>query len=454
MRLPACPHIRPRVATNNAMAFKRRDFLKLSAAGAATALLTGCANNICKPANVFLNQKSHGQKSLGRVVVIGGGYAGSSVAKYLRLWSAGAIEVVVIEPNSYFISCPLSNLVLGGSKHIEDLTFTYDALKENHGIQWVQDTVTAINPQTRKVTMMRGDLTYDRLIIAPGVDFIYGQLPMLQSAEAQMQIPHAWKAGVQTVNLQRQLQVMPDDGVFVMSVPPSPYRCPPGPYERASQVAFYFKNNKPRAKVVVLDANPGITSKKALFTKAWSDMYPGMIDYRPNSKVVDVDVAKRTVKTEFETISADVLNIIPPQRAGKPAQMVDILNNDERWCEVDFVTYESRVIPNIHVIGDSVFSAGPPKSAHIAVSQAKVCASAVVALMSHGAPDPLPVFANTCYSFVSDKMAMHVAHIYRYDPAKKIMLPAEGNGLSDRPSEEEGDYAEAWAHNIWSDTLT
>jgi NADPH-dependent 2,4-dienoyl-CoA reductase/sulfur reductase-like enzyme len=206
--------------------------------------------------------------------------------------------------------------------------------------------------------------------------------------------------------------------------------------------------------VIILDANPDITSKKGLFTKAWSDLYPGMIDYRPNSKVVDVDVAKRIVRTEFETVKADVLNIIPPQRAGKPAQMLDILNIDKHWCGVDFVTYESLVMPGVHVIGDSVFSAGPPKSAHIAVSQAKVCASAIVALMSNGAPDPAPVFANTCYSFVSDKMAMHVAHIYRYDPAKKIMLPAEGNGLSDRPSDEEGKYAEAWARNIWSDTLT
>jgi sulfide dehydrogenase [flavocytochrome c] flavoprotein subunit len=434
------------------MTFRRRDFLKFSAVAAATSLLAGCAGSALSTHTAM--QKLGGRKSLGRVVVIGGGYAGSSVAKYLRLWSKGAIEVVVIEPNPYFISCPLSNLVLGGSKHIEDLTFTYDALKANHGIQWVQDTVTAIDPKSHKVTMTRGDLSYDRLVVAPGVDFIYDQLPALQSAEAQQQIPHAWKAGPQTTNLRKQLQAMPDDGVFVMSIPAAPYRCPPGPYERASQVAFYFNHSKPRAKVIVLDANPDITSKKALFTKAWSDLYPGMIDYRPNSRIVDVDVAKRIVKTEFESVGADVLNVIPPQRAGKPAQLLDMLNMDKRWCGVDFVTYQSQVMPGVHVIGDSVFSAGPPKSAHIAVSQAKVCASAIVAIMNNAPPDPAPVFANTCYSFVSDKMAMHVAHIYRYDPAKKIMLPAEGNGLSDRPSEEEGEYAEAWARNIWSDTLT
>jgi sulfide dehydrogenase [flavocytochrome c] flavoprotein chain len=436
------------------MTIKRRDFLKLSATGLATTaiagLMAGCAGSAARLAGSASSPK----KFIGRVVVIGGGYAGSSAAKYLRMWSENAIEVVVIEPNPYFISCPLSNLVLGGSKRIEDLTFTYDALKANHGIQWVQDTVTAIDPALRKVTMTRGEVTYDRLVIAPGVDFIYDQLPMLQDAEAQVQVPHAWKAGEQTVNLRQQLQAMPADGVFVMSIPSAPYRCPPGPYERASQVAYYFKNNKPRAKVIILDANPDITSKKGLFTKAWSDLYPGMIDYRPNSKVVDVDVAKRVVRTEFETVKADVLNIIPPQRAGKPAQMLDILNVDKHWCGVDFVTYESHMIPGVHVIGDSVAGGGPPKSAHIATAQAKVCASAIVALMSGNAPDPLPVFANTCYSFVSDKMAMHVAHIYRYDAAKKIMLPAAGNGLSDRPSDAEGEYAEAWARNIWSDTLT
>ncbi|HSI43803.1 MAG TPA: FCSD flavin-binding domain-containing protein [Methylotenera sp.] len=437
------------------MKLNRRDFIKLTGYGAglsaASATLLGCAGSMVKTSPKL---------SRGKVVIIGGGYAGASAAKYLRMWSNGAIEVIVIEKNPQFVSCPLSNLVLGGSKNISDLTFGYDLLKKNHGIQWIQDEVTSIDTTHKKITMLRGEMIYDRLIIAPGVDFIYNDLPMLRSAEAQEQVPHAWKAGWQTVNLHNQLEAMPDGGVFVMNVPKAPYRCPPGPYERAAQVAFYLKNNKPKSKVIVLDANPEITSKKGLFTKVFNEMYKGIIDYRPNNLVVDVDVAKRIVKTEFDTVKADVLNIIPPQRAGKPAQMVRIgneitgLNNiDKRWCEVDFLTYESKLVSGVHIIGDAV-SAALPKSAHMATNQAKICANAIVQLMAGLAPDPSPVFANTCYSYVTDKSAMHVANVYRYDEAKKIMVSAEGGGVSANPSEQEGVYAVAWSKNIWTDTLT
>jgi len=425
------------------MQTNRRDFMKmaglLTVAGLSSHSLTALARASKPP--------------IGRVVVVGGGYAGAAAAKYLRLWSLGAIEVIVVEPNRQFVSCPLSNLVLGGSQSIDDLTFDYQLLKTHHGIQWVQDQVTAIDAGARKISMLRGELSYDRLIIAPGVDFIYDNLPMLQSAEAQKQVPHAWKAGWQTVNLRKQLEAMPDGGAFVMNVPAAPYRCPPGPYERASQVAYYFKNHKPKSKVIVLDANAEIISKKGLFTKVFNDMYAGLVDYRPNNALVSVDVASKTVVTEFETVHADVLNIIPPQRAGKPAQMAQLNNIDKRWCEVDFLTYESKLAANIHVIGDAV-SAALPKSAHMATNQAKICANAIVQLMADAEPDPAPVFANTCYSYVSDKSAMHVANVYRYDPAKKIMVSAEGGGVSAAPSELEGAYAGAWAHNIWSDILT
>ncbi|HSH54387.1 MAG TPA: NAD(P)/FAD-dependent oxidoreductase [Methylotenera sp.] len=425
------------------MQLNRRDFIKLAGYGASLGLvatgLPGCVT-ATKP-------------KMGRVVIVGGGYAGATAAKYLRMWSLGAIEVVVVEANQQFVSCPLSNLVLGGSKSIDDLTFGYDVLKANHGIQWVHDEVTAIDTTAKKVSMRRGELHYDRLIIAPGVDFIYDELPMLQSPEAQQQIPHAWKAGWQTVNLRKQLEAMPDGGVFVMSVPKAPYRCPPGPYERAAQVAYYFKNHKPKSKIVVLDANAEITSKKGLFTKVFNEMYAGLIDYRPNSTVVDVDVATKTVKTEFESVSADVLNIIPPQRAGKPAQMAGLNNIDKRWCEVDFLTYESKLAANVHVIGDAI-SAALPKSAHMATNQAKICANAVVQLMAGLPLDAAPVFANTCYSYVTNQSAMHVAHVYRYDEVKKVMVPADGGGVSLNPSEQEGSNASAWAQNIWADTLT
>ena len=426
--------------------FKRRDFIKASlqlglAAGIAPSFLVGCAS--------LSTQKS--ANTIGRVVVIGGGYAGLTAAKYIRMWSLGNIEVIVIEKSSQFVSCPLSNLVLGGSKTINDLTFGYDLVKKNHGVNWLNDEVTAIDTNNKKVTMKRGEISYDRLIVAPGVDFIYDSLPNL--ANAQQQIPHAWKAGWQTNNLRKQLESMPDGGTFVMNVPKAPYRCPPGPYERACQVASYFKNNKLKSKVIVLDANHEIISKKGLFTKVFNEMYAGIIDYRANSPIVEVDVGTKTVKTDFETVTAQVLNVIPPQRAGKPAQLAGVDNVEKRWCEVSFLTYESSTVPNVHVIGDAIDS-NLPKSAHMATNQARVCASAIVALMTKQAPDPAPVFANTCYSYVDDKQAIHVATVYRYDANKKIMVAAEGGGVSAKPSEQEGQYAKAWANNIWSDVLT
>ena len=417
----------------------RRNFIKAAGFSASYLLF---------PRHVFARAT---KPPLGHVVVIGGGYGGATVAKYIRMWSLHNIAVTVIEKSPQFVSCPLSNLVLGGSKSINDLTFGYDLIKKNNGVKWVQDEVISIDSNVRKVGMKRGEISYDRLIIAPGVDFMYDALPHLEAA--QEQIPHAWKAGWQTVKLRKQLEDMPDGGVFAMSIPKTPYRCPPGPYERACQVASYLKKNKPKSKIIVLDANPEIVSKKVLFTKAFSEMYAGMIDYRPNNAITEVDVASKTITTDFDKVKADVLNVIPPQLAGKPAQMLDLNNIDKRWCEVDFLTYESRIVPNVHVIGDSV-SAGLPKSAHMATSQAHVCASAIVALMTDGTPDPDPVFANTCYSYVNDDMAMHVANVYRYDEAKKIMVSAEGGGVSDSPSALEGQFAGAWANNIWADVLT
>ncbi len=416
----------------------RREFIKRLAAGVAIGTWPAMAQ---------------AAGASGRVIIVGGGYAGATAAKYLRLWGGDGIEIILVEKNTTFVSCPLSNLVLGGSKQIGDLTFNFSGL-DRYNIKRLHEEVTGIDANGRCILLEDGDhLDYDRLIIAPGIDFIYDAYPMLERASAQEQIPHAWRAGPQTVNLRRQLEAMPDGGVFVISIPKAPYRCPPGPYERVCQVAFYLKRAKPKSKLLVLDANPEIVSKKALFTRAWAELYPGLVEYRADSHVLEVDVAARQVKTEFESVKADVLNVIPPQRAGKLAQLAGVANVDARWCEVDFLTYESKLLPGIHVIGDAVSSA-LPKSAHMATSQAKVCASAIVARLVGEAPDPQPVFANTCYSFVSDKQAMHVANVYRYDAAKKIMLPEAGGGVSDKPSEQEGNYAQWWAKNIWSDVLS
>lgn len=425
------------------MMMNRRHFFKISSASLATGF--------------FLNSSvvsAMGKTpSMGRVVIIGGGYAGATAAKYIRMWSMGAIEVVVVEANQQFVSCPLSNLVLGGSKTIDDLTFGYEALQKNHGIKWVHDQVTAIDFAAKKLTMMRGELVYDRLVIAPGIDFIYDELPMLQSVEAQQKVPHAWKAGWQTVNLRQQLEAMADGGVFAMHIPKGPYRCPPGPYERASQVAAYFKQFKPKSKVIVLDSNPDIVSKRGLFKKVFANDYAKIVDYRPNQAINSVNLTSNIIETDFDSVKADVLNVIPPQRAGKIAQMAGLNNIDQRWCEVDFLTYESKIAPNIHVIGDAV-SAALPKSAHMASNQAKICANAIVQLMAGQAPDHSPVFSNTCYSFVSADKAMHVANVYRYNEDKKVMISAEGGGVSKAPSVEEAEYAKAWAMNIWADTLT
>ncbi len=248
--------------------------------------------------------------------MIGGGYGGATAAKYIRMWSEGRVEVFLIERNTQFVSCPLSNLVLGGSRTIESLTLGYDKLRE-YGVQVIRDEVTGINPERKRVQLRRiEDLPFDRLIVSPGVDFLWNEIPGLNNADAQKVILHAWKAGPDTVALRKQLEAMPDGGTYVMSIPKAPYRCPPGPYERASQVAAYFKQAKPKSKVLVLDGNEDIVSKKGLFLAAWNDLYKGMIDYRPNQEVKDVDVKGMALKTDFDSFKGNVLNVIPPQRAG------------------------------------------------------------------------------------------------------------------------------------------
>lgn len=424
----------------------RREFLKLSMLGglAATLPLVGCSH---------LTRTTRKQQALAKVIVVGGGYAGASCAKYLSSSSNGEIDVTVIEPNANFISCPLSNLVLSGSRRIEDLTFSYRGLQQNYPIRWLRDQVEAIDPIKRTVSTPHTKLSYDRLVLAPGIQFDYSSIAGWQGRDNVQRFPHAWKAGQQTQWLYQQLVAMPQGGVFVMTIPKAPYRCPPGPYERVCQVAYLFKQYNPTAKIIVLDANPDIVSKKALFSKVWQQYYAGMIDYRPNSIVQQLDSPKRIVHTEFERVNADVLNLIPPQQAGQLATMAGLLTDKQVWVEVDFLSYASKADSNIHVIGDAVASA-LPKSAHMATSQAKVCAAAMIDLLRDNAPDPQPVFANTCYSFVDNEIAMHVANVYRYDAEKHTMAPAEGGGVSQQPSKLEGDYAYAWANNIWVDVLT
>lgn len=413
----------------------------LATAGGATGLaLFGCAT----PA-----------KPVARVVVIGGGFGGATAAKYIRLW-APEIEVVLVEREAAFISCPLSNLVLGGSARIEDLTTGYGTLQKKYGVRLVHDEAVSVDAARREVRLARGDvLRYDRLIVSPGIHFQYDQVPGLESAEAQARVLHAWKAGPQTVALRKQLEALPDGGVYALHVPKAPYRCPPGPYERACQVAFYFKQHKPRAKVLVLDANPDIVSKKGLFLKAWADRYPGLVEYRPNSELVSVDAATNTLELQFEKVRAGVLNVVPPQQAGKIAQTAGLITANNRWCGVDWRTLESVAVPGVHVLGDATLSApGMPKSGFMANNQAKVAADAVIALLTGRTVNPEPILANTCYSFVSDTDVVHVASVHKFDAKENTLVTVPGaGGLSPEANATEGIYARAWARNIWADML-
>ncbi|MBK8738638.1 MAG: FAD-dependent oxidoreductase [Betaproteobacteria bacterium] len=428
---------------------KRRQFVRTvgacSALGALGTLgmVSGCATT--------------GAGSGPRVVVVGGGYGGATAAKYVRMWSDGGIQVTLVEPNASFISCPISNLVLGGSKTMADITTPYDNLVRRHGVKLVRDTVVAIDADKRLVRLAGGtELPYDRLILSPGVDFMWETLPGMARPGAQDKVLHSWKAGAQTVALRQQLEAMRDGGVYALSIPLAPYRCPPGPYERACQVAHYFSKAKPKSKVLILDANDDVTSKGPLFKKAWADRYKDIIEYRPKHTVTDVDAATNTLKFEFANdLKADVLNVIPAMRAGDIALKSGLATANKRWCEVDFLTFEAKAAKNIHVLGDATQSAPlMPKSGHMANQHGKTCAAAVVSLLTGKVPNDSPIYANTCYSFVSDTDVVHVASVHRYDAAQKTMVTVAGaGGVSAAASQLEGQYALAWARNIWADTL-
>jgi sulfite dehydrogenase len=421
---------------------KRREFLK-AAAGAGTLAAAGYA------------PLARAQAKLGSVVIVGGGYGGATAARYLRLWSEGTIDVTLVDRDAAFVSCPLSNLVVAGSKQIADITVSYDGLAKR-GVKVIQDEAVGIDAAKKTVSLAKGQaLQYDRLILSPGVDFIPGEVSGLD-AKVQERIPHAWRAGPQTVTLRKQLEDMKDGGVFVITIPRAPYRCPPGPYERVCQVAWYLKNRKPKSKIIVLDANEDIQSKKALFLAAWNGPYKGMIDYRPNNDVKEVDASTLTAITDLgDKQQADVLNIIPPQRAGDIAQKAGVINANNRWCQVDWLSLESTTQKGIHILGDALLPApAMPKSGHMANQHAKTAAAAIIELQSGRAPSSTPMMTNTCYSFIDDKNVVHIGSVHAYDANEKTMKTVPGSGgLSGLANELEGTYAYAWARNIWADML-
>jgi sulfite dehydrogenase len=422
----------------------RRQFLQSAAvlaAASAVPPLAGCAAG------------GSARRADARVVVVGGGFGGATAAKYLRMWSEGAVEVTLIERNPAFVSCPLSNLVVGGVRRLEDITVGYGRLASTWGVQRVTDEVTAIDPARRSVTTARhGSFGYDRLVLSPGIDFIPAAVAGLDGNEER--IPHAWKAGPQTVLLRSQLEAMADGGVFAIHIPRAPFRCPPGPYERACLVASYLRQAKPRSKVLVLDANGEIQSKKALFTTAF-ERYQGLIEYLPNSGLRSVDAKTRTAELEFDTLRADVLNVIPPMRAGNIALQAGLPLINERWIEVDWLTLEAVGVPGVHVLGDALFPApAMPKSGHMANQHAKLAAAAIINLLAGRLPNPAPVVMNTCYSFVDERSVIHIASVHQFDAASGQPMPVAGaGGESAVASEVEGRYALAWAQNIWADML-
>ena len=413
---------------------KRRDFIKL--AGAVS--LAGCASPV---------------PSKARVVVIGGGFGGATAAKYLRMWNP-SIDVVLVERESGFTSCPISNLVLAGYSNMQEISHGYDGLRR-HGVQVVHDEALAIDAAKKTVRLGRGgDIAYERLIVSPGIDFNFDEIQGYEAAMNAGRLLHAWKAGAQTVALRQQLEQMRDGGVYVLSIPLAPYRCPPGPYERASMVAAYFKQAKPRSKVLVLDANPDVTSKGPLFKAAWKDLYPGIVEYRGNARAVGVNAAASSVRLEVEDVKGDVLNVVPPHRAGDIAQKAGLITTNNRWCDVDWRTMESKKIPGIHVLGDATLSAAlMPKSGSMANNHAKIAAAAITEIFSGRTPAD-PKILNTCYSFVSQKEAIRVSSVHAWDEKDRTLKTVQGSGgVSAARTEAEGTFAWNWARTIWADSL-
>ena len=420
----------------------RRNFVKL--AGAATAVGVLGFPHIAKAAGK-------------RVVIVGGGVGGSTAAKYLRMMDP-SIEVTLIEKNANYHTCFMSNEVLSGERTLDSIKFGYDGVK-GHGVKVVTDEVTAIDPVAKKVTTKGGQtFEYDRAIVSPGVSFKFEAIEGY-SAEVAATIPHAWKAGPQTATLRKQLEAMKDGGVVVICAPPNPFRCPPGPYERASQIAMYLQESKPKSKVIILDPKDKF-SKQGLFTKAWEHFKYNIewVKGAEDGGVGRIDAKTLTAygKNGLSEVKADVLNVIPPQKAGKIAFAADLVDGD--WCPVDKVTFESKKHKDIHVIGDAAVATKMPKSGYAANSQAKVCAAAVVDMLNGRTPGT-PSYVNTCYSIAGKDYGFSVAAVYRYNAeADEIAGVKDAGGLTpaDASAEDlrrEVGYAHSWFNNITHDVF-
>ncbi|WP_295880610.1 NAD(P)/FAD-dependent oxidoreductase [uncultured Thiohalocapsa sp.] len=436
------------------VAAQRRRFLGAGASALAAAAL-GAGGWLVPSGSARAQAAAPGPKA--RVVVVGGGYGGAIAAKYLKLADPD-IRVTLIERNPRYVSCPLSNEVISGERDIESLTFDYRGLTRR-GIAVMQDEIVAIDPDAHYVRGAGGArYNYDKLILSPGVSFDYDPIDGMSEAVAETTIPHAWKAGPQTLLLRRQLEAMPDGGVVAIVAPPNPFRCPPGPYERAAQMALYFQHHKPKSKVLILDAKDAF-SKQRLFQAGWQEHYGDMIEWVPaagGGTIEAIDPKTRTLTGLVEDFQADVVNLIPHQRAARLA--VDAgLTDSSGWCPVNQQTFESAQAPDIHIIGDAAIAGAMPKSGYAANAQGKVCAAAVAAAVN-GEPPPAPSYVNTCYSILAPDHGISVAGVYRLQDGRITPVPDAG-GLSaldadPRTRAAEVEFAIGWFRNITADMFT
>ncbi len=424
----------------------RRKFLKeISTVGALSILglpaLSGCSNNT----------KTHA-----RVVIIGAGFGGATCAKYLRKLDQG-IEVTLIDANANYVTCPFSNTVLAGTQGMHDLTFRYNDLQDKYGIKFMNDKVTTIDHEKNNVILSDGsNLNYDRLVVAPGVSFTWNSPEGYDEAASEI-MPHAWKAGTQTMRLRKQLEEMEDGGVVAIAPPPKPFRCPPGPYERASMIASYLKAHKPKSKILILDSNEKF-SKQGLFMQGWEDRYPGMIEWvsvTEGGSVQRVDTKTMTLFTDLDEHKVAVANVIPAQTASR-LTIENGLADQSGWCPVNQQTFESTLVKNVHVLGDAALAGSMPKSASAANSQAKVCALAITAILKGNEPGG-PSFHNTCYSLVDADYGISVSAIYGLKENKIQKIEGSG-GVSPMDASaafraDEAKYAQGWFDSITLDTF-
>ena len=418
------------------MRITRRGLLASALAGAA-------ASPLASPAVA--------QGAAGRVVVIGGGFGGSTCARFLKALDP-RLHVTLVEANATFIACPFSNEVIVGLRELQEQEFGYDGLRKA-GVTVAIQSATGVDAAARSVTLADGTkLSYDRLVLSPGIDINWSGLPGYTQAVAE-RMPHAWKAGAQTLLLRRQLEAMPDGGTVVISAPGNPFRCPPGPYERASLIAWYLKTKKPKSKLIVLDAKD-VFSKQRLFQNAWKALYPDTLEWvslSSGGKVNAVEADSMTLVTDFNRFKADVANVIPPQKAGEIAAIAGVADRSG-WCPIDPVSFESKLQPGMHVIGDAAIMGAMPKSAFAANAQAKACAAAVVRLLAGEKPVE-PRLLNTCYSIVQPDYGISVAGVYR--PEKDLFVDIEGaGGVSPLEAPPATRLAEAQFAHGWYKTIT